>query len=130
MTTLPLVCWKCGASLEEEPLPLARGSECPSCNADLHVCRLCEFYDPAVAGSCREPVADEVHNKERANFCGYFRPRPQAYTARDTQVARDARDALGALFGEDSDERHAASGGEDAETARRQLDRLFGPDKG
>ncbi|UCC55384.1 MAG: hypothetical protein JSU75_08385 [Gammaproteobacteria bacterium] len=129
MTTPSLVCWKCGASLATEPLPLARGAECPSCNADLHVCRLCKFYDPAVARSCREPVAEEVHNKERANFCGYFQPRPQAFTTQDPQAGQDARDALDTLFGDDSDERHATSAGNDADAARQQLENLFGPDK-
>ena len=80
------MCWKCGASLDDEPLPLARTAECAACNADLHVCRLCEWYDTAVAKSCREPVAEEVHNKERANFCDYFQPRPGAWSAPDTHL--------------------------------------------
>jgi len=129
MAKLSLVCWKCGASLAAEPLPLARVAECPSCNADLHVCRLCEFYDPAVAKFCREPVAEEVHNKERANFCGYFQPRPQAFTAHDPQPEQGARNALDALFGDDSDDRDATSGMNDVDAARQQLDKLFGPDK-
>ncbi len=129
MTTPSLVCWKCGASLAAEPLPLARGAECPSCNADLHVCRLCAFYDPAVARSCREPVADEVHNKERANFCGYFQPRPEAFAAQDPRAARDARDALDALFGDDSNDRHDTAAVNETNAARQQLDKLFGPDE-
>jgi hypothetical protein len=129
MTTELLVCWKCGASLAAEPLPLARVSECPSCNADLHVCRLCEFYDTAVAKSCREPVADEVHNKERANFCDYFQPRPDAWTAPDAQPAQAARNALDTLFGGAPVDADAAAGGDVADAARRQLDELFDPDK-
>jgi hypothetical protein len=124
-----LVCWKCGASLAAEPLPLARVSECPSCSADLHVCRLCEFYDTAVANSCREPVADEVHNKERANFCDYFQPRPDAWTAPDTQLAQAAWNALDTLFDGNQVDVDAAAGGNAADAARRQLDELFGPDK-
>jgi len=129
MTTLTLVCWKCGASLAAEPLPLARVSECPSCTADLHVCRLCEFYDTAVAKSCREPVADAVHNKERANFCGWFQPRPDAWTNPDTQPAQTARNALDTLFGANEADADVAPGGNDTDAARRQLDELFGPDK-
>ncbi len=53
-------------------MPLRRRDECPACSADLHVCRLCEFYDTSVAKSCREPVAEEVTDKERANFCDFF----------------------------------------------------------
>lgn len=129
MTMELLVCWKCGASLAAEPLPLARVSECPSCNADLHVCRLCEFYDTAVAKSCREPVADEVLNKERANFCDYFQPCPDAWTAPDAQPEQAARNALDALFGGNRVDTDAAAGRDAADAARRQLDELFGPGK-
>jgi ribosomal protein L40E len=128
MSTASLVCWKCGASLENEPLPLARLAECPACHADLHVCRLCGFYDPGVADSCREPIADAVKDKERANFCGYFQPHPDAFAASVMDAERQAKAHLDALFGEAS----AGDPGElasDAEAARRRLDALFGPDE-
>jgi len=94
-----LVCWKCGASIAEHPLPLARAAECRSCRADLHVCKMCEHYDPRVAKSCREPIAEEVNDKERSNFCGYFKAKPGAYNATDHSVAAAARAKLEALFG-------------------------------
>lgn len=98
-----LVCWKCGASIGDEPLPLSRLAECRACRAQLHVCRLCAFYDTRVAKACRETVAEEVKDKERANFCGYFQPRQNAHVAGpgkapDHQL-NDARAALDALFG-------------------------------
>src|ERR1700746_298296 len=74
-----LVCWKCGASLAELSLPLRRLEECPKCRAELHVCRMCVDYDPRVAKACREPTAEEVNDKTRANFCDHFKPRPGAY---------------------------------------------------
>jgi len=92
------VCWRCGASAEDEPLPLARASACRQCRADLHVCKLCEFYALGVANECREPIAERVVNKERANFCGYFKPRANAF-ANQQQRAGQARDSLDALFG-------------------------------
>jgi hypothetical protein len=67
-----LVCWKCGASLADLSLPLSRTDECRACRAELHVCRMCRFYDTGKAKSCAEPIADEVQDKTRANFCGYF----------------------------------------------------------
>ena len=76
-----LSCWKCGHALDDVPLPLRRRDECPACGTDLHVCRMCEFYDPSVAKSCREPIAEEVTDKERANFCDYFRGRPGVQAA-------------------------------------------------
>jgi hypothetical protein len=128
MTPTPLVCWKCGASLESEPLPLARLAECPVCHADLHVCRLCEFFDPGVANSCREPVADVVKDKEHANFCGYFQPRPDAWAGSVAAPARQARANLDALFG-DAPEGEPGGIAGDAEHVRRRLEDLFGSDE-
>jgi len=128
MTMTPLVCWKCGASLESEPLPLARLAECPVCHADLHVCRLCEFYDPGVASSCREPIAEAVNDKVHANFCGYFKPRHDAWTGSVAAPARQAKARLDALFGEVSEDGPEGIV-DDAGQARRQLDELFGSDE-
>jgi hypothetical protein len=94
-----LVCWKCGADLSALSLPLSRRDECKKCGADLHVCRLCGDYDEQVAKKCREPVAEEVNDKTRANFCDYFAPRSNAYQASDTSSADRARLELERLFG-------------------------------
>lgn len=94
-----LVCWKCGASLAHLSLPLTRRDECRQCRAELHVCKLCEFYDTSKAKHCREPIADEVRDKERANFCDYFKPKPGAYSSKQLGEAERARAQLDALFG-------------------------------
>jgi len=94
-----LRCWKCGVSLADYSLPLRRIEECRACRAELHACRMCEFYDTAKAKHCREPIADEVKDKERANFCDYFRPTASAYQAGATTAAERARLELEALFG-------------------------------
>ena len=93
-----LVCWKCGASLSELSLPLLRLDECKVCGAALHVCRLCQFYDTGKAKHCREPIAEEVRDKERANFCDYFKPRPNAWSNKPRSDAEKARAELEALF--------------------------------
>ena len=125
--TTTLVCWKCGGDLADEPLPLGRQAECRACGAPLHVCRMCRFHDPAVANACREPVADPVQDKSRANFCGYLEPSPHAYRAADTGAARDSRDALAALFGEAPGQAGGAGDpAQDGDDARRRLEDLFG----
>ena len=116
----PLTCWKCGSLLPF--LSLARRDECPACAAELHVCRMCRFYDPGVSQACREPVADPVLDKQRANFCGYFEPAANAFRAADGGAAR-ARQELEALFGR-------GPGGDESdprESGRAALDDLFGP---
>ncbi|MBS0379941.1 MAG: hypothetical protein JSS29_15790 [Proteobacteria bacterium] len=94
-----IVCWKCGAALEALTLPLRRLEECPQCRSELHVCRLCVDYDVRVAKHCREPTAEEVRDKEHANFCDHFKPRPKAYTPPDTAAVDKARAELDRLFG-------------------------------
>jgi hypothetical protein len=133
-----LNCWKCGHALDDMPKPLRRRDECPACGADLHVCRLCEFYEPSVAKSCREPVAEEVTDKERANFCDYFRGQPSVYSAGGVGEAESARSQLEAMFGVDgkSGDESSVSDPEtlmdrkrtQADEARKQLDALFGDD--
>jgi hypothetical protein len=94
-----LVCWKCGAALAELTLPLRRLEECPKCRAELHVCRMCVEYDTRVAKHCREPTAEEVRDKEHANFCDHYKPRPGAWQAPNTAEVSAARAALDKLFG-------------------------------
>ena len=94
-----LVCWKCGASLADLALPLRRLEECAKCRAQLHVCRMCREYDPRVTGACREQNAEEVRNKEGANFCDFFRPRPGAHSAGNGGASDQALSELHKLFG-------------------------------
>ena len=47
--------------------------ECLQCRTDLHVCLNCIFYDEGKANRCREPQADYVKERDRANYCEYFR---------------------------------------------------------
>lgn len=93
-----LVCWRCGATLAALSLPLSRSDECRACRAELHACRMCRFYDTSKAKSCAEPVALEVHDKERANYCDYFVAAPGRFQPPDP-AADQARSALDALFG-------------------------------
>jgi len=65
-------CFSCQKELNVEG-QIGRRDECPSCGADLHCCRNCEFYDPQAYNECREPVADRVKEKDRSNFCDWFK---------------------------------------------------------
>ncbi len=129
----PFDCWKCGASIGEAlSLPIARNDSCPNCRAELCVCRLCCFYDPSVADQCREPIAERVTNKERANFCGYFQLNHHAYSSNMSEQ-KVVKSQLDALFGGASEE----TGADDsvatppsADTiAKVQLDQLFKSEK-
>jgi hypothetical protein len=121
--THSLVCWKCGASLADFTLPLRRLEECRQCHAELHACKMCEWYSVAVAKHCREPVAEEVKDKDRANFCDYFKPRAGAFQPVDRDSAK-AQSELEALFGGQRATNDPAP--DAAAAARAQLDALFG----
>lgn len=127
MTPDNLLCWKCGSPLVELPLPLSRTAECTACGTELHVCRMCRFYDTTVANHCREPVAEPVGDKTRANFCGYLEPNPAAWQPADDSPAATARHGLEDLFGGSGD-----TPASDASDPLSQLDSLFrkGEDKG
>ncbi len=116
-----LECWRCGASLVEEPLPLAREAACQQCGTALHACRLCIFYDLGVANGCREPIAERVVDKVRGNFCGYLTPRGGAHVA--AAGAGVSHTGLEALFGLDTPGNAASPTTADA--ARAALNTLF-----
>lgn len=119
-----LVCWKCGASLKELSLPLRRLDECKQCHAELHVCKLCEWYSTSVAKHCRETVAEEVKDKERANFCDYFKPRAGAFSSANPVASDRAKAELDALFGSSKSEASAQQTSA-ADRARMELENLF-----
>jgi hypothetical protein len=128
MNETPLHCWRCGAVVIHEPLPLSRRAECRACRAELHVCRQCLHYDPRIARQCREDRAEDVTDKTTANFCDWFEPRPDAHQPHDDDKARTARAQLDALFGMDETAGTPATAerSSKAEQSRQALEDLFG----
>lgn len=64
---------------------------------------MCRFYDPAVTEQCTEDDAEEVREKERANFCDYFRPGTGAFDPAALEAENRAKSSLDSLFGESAD---------------------------
>lgn len=118
-----LVCWNCGNSLAALSLPLLQVDECRQCRAPLHACKLCQFYDIAVAKHCREPIAEEVRDQQRANYCDYFTPRLDAYSSAGLDAAVKAQTDLASLFATGRPADRAQS---TADKAKADLDALFG----
>ena len=98
-----MICWKCRKETNiEKPV---RTDECPLCHADLHVCKACDFYESGAHNDCRESSAEFVSDKERGNFCDYFRPsrslslsKGDSDSSSGKSKADAARDAFNALF--------------------------------
>ncbi len=89
-------CQACGAEIGLEG-PTGRRDQCDGCGADLHACVQCRFYDTAASNQCREPQAERVQDKERANFCEFFQPAGGAGGGA-ASAGDEARRKLEALF--------------------------------
>jgi hypothetical protein len=59
---------------------------------------MCVEYDVSYAKHCKEPTAEEERNKNAANFCDHFKPRPGAYVAKNTSEVERAKSVLDDLF--------------------------------
>ena len=91
-------CYRCGASVEALSLPFSRQDECPECQNYLHVCKMCVHYDRAVPRQCREDGAEDVTDKDRLNFCDWYKPSEKAFDADRKADEDQARASLDALF--------------------------------
>jgi hypothetical protein len=72
MPQLTITCFSCGKPTVIEDI-VGRGDTCPHCRADLRCCKNCVYFDTSAANQCREPTAEFVGDKERANFCGMYK---------------------------------------------------------
>lgn len=66
-----MVCHNCGREINTLG-SIGRKDECPHCDADMHCCKNCRFFDPGKSNQCNENQADYVKDKSRANFCEFF----------------------------------------------------------
>ena len=102
-----ICCFRCGTSLSAMSLPIARQDLCPECGVELHVCKMCIHFDANVARQCREDDAEDVTQKELANFCEWFEPSETAFESGRKSEADLALEELEAMFaglGKDEDQ--------------------------
>lgn len=71
-----LNCHRCGKEIPENNL--GRQDTCQSCGVDTRVCKNCENYDRTRNNECREEQAGRQVEKEKGNFCDWFKPRQGA----------------------------------------------------
>jgi len=72
-------CFNCATTLQ--PGMDFKG-HCPKCNAALHCCKQCAYFEPSTRFQCLKPIKERLPYKDQANECELF-------SARVT-VARDA----------------------------------------
>lgn len=119
-------CHKCRAPVELERKP-GRRDECRACGAELHVCLNCALFDPSLSRGCRESQADDVREKDRANFCAWFEFRS---TERDESAEGGAAEAARAFFGMSSKpEKPRFAFKQESEPVDNPLKRFFEPER-
>jgi len=98
------VCHFCGRELQLLAA-IGREDSCPYCHSDLKCCLNCRHHDPGAHNQCREPQAEWVTDKDKANFCEHFEFR---------QTSPLSSPGMGGAQS-------------DAERSRAAFDALFGP---
>ncbi len=93
-------CHHCGSQFPEG-MAVFRTSECPSYAYYIRVCRNCTHFAPGSHWDCRETVSDQVTDKERANFCDWFKLSTVSGDRSDAQKkVEQARRGFSSLFGD------------------------------
>ena len=82
---------------------------------------MCRFYDPGVPRKCTEDDAEEVIEKERVNFCEWFKPAALEFDPTQAADESRARNELASLFGNGNGD----EAGSDDNAALRDADDLF-----
>lgn len=94
---MPYICFHCQKEMTLEG-KVSRQDQCPHCGSPLHCCRNCEFYDEHAHNRCREPQAEYVSDRERSNFCEYFRFRSTDANRSQADAKQKAKAEWEALF--------------------------------
>ena len=93
-------CFACGHVFPED-FKVFRSTECPSCGRDVKVCKNCVFYSPGSNMDCREHISDPVSDKEKSNFCDFFKLGGGSSDGKTDKRAHDARSSFNSLFGDE-----------------------------
>jgi hypothetical protein len=90
-----LKCAACGAKV---PPTINVDSSCPNCNADLHSCRQCTYFDPGARFECTKSIAARIMDKQARNTCELFAARIVVERETSSGPPTDARQAFAKLF--------------------------------
>ena len=97
------VCYFCGGVIDDS-LRIYRETTCPNCGRDLKICYNCAFYSPGSHWDCVESITEPVREKDKANFCEYFRFKDSKKVDNESVSKRKSkeqksREAFDKLFG-------------------------------
>jgi len=88
-------CTSCGA---KAPANITLDSSCAKCNANLHSCRQCTYFDPGAHFECSKTIPKRIVNKNANNTCELFGVRTVVERQTSSGAPSNARDAFAKLF--------------------------------
>ena len=62
-------CSNCGAVLTPGFDP---NGTCPKCQAELHCCKQCRFFDSGAQFECTQPIKERITPKDAKNSCTFY----------------------------------------------------------
>ena len=89
---------RCSACAGILPAGIDFTGKCPRCNAELHSCKQCSFFDTASRFECTQPVSARIPKKESRNQCNFYSPRTTVERETSSTRPLDARQAFENLF--------------------------------
>lgn len=92
-----MICHHCRSEIRIRGF-ISRTDECAQCGSDVHACLNCDNYDAYAHNKCREPQAEWVTDREKANFCDFFIPNRLSASAAAGSPVADARSKFDSLF--------------------------------
>ena len=94
-------CYFCGYVFDDN-VEVFRSTVCPGCDKDVKICKNCRFYSPGAHWDCRETIPESVKEKDKANFCSYFKFKGSGKDNKEVnnQKQEEAKDAFNKLFGD------------------------------
>lgn len=92
--TQSINCYSCSKSIPLLTGTIHRSDDCPYCRVSLRCCKMCKFYDAHSYNECKEPVAERIVDKEKANFCDFFSPGNSAAAIDEKEKAKNAFESL------------------------------------
>ena len=117
-----MYCHRCGTEWVSELKRPGFKETCGKCNAYLHCCKNCRFYEPGAHNDCHIGTTELVGNKELCNFCDEF----ECTTSRKSDNRNKTKRAVNefdSLFGGKMTD-GAADGG--PKESPKDFDSLFG----
>ena len=109
-------CFNCATTL---PPGTEMTGNCPKCNAELHCCKQCTYFEPSTRFQCMKPIPVRIVPKDKANTCTLFTPR--------VTVAREgtSNGAPAPNGGPSSSHQSGPAAPRNADDARSAFDKLF-----